>query len=271
MRVLVLGAGYVGGALAIQLTARGHKVEAVSRTSGVDITNIADLKRLGRDWDWVVNTVSSSRGGVEDYRRVFLEGTRHIIEWLSGSRLQKYVYTSSTSVYGQTEGSWVDETSLTQPHSETSRILFETEKLLSDLPAVILRVAGIYGPERGFLFQQYLRGEATITGHGSRYLNMIHRDDVVRALMDALERAATGETYNVADDQPVTQVEFFQWLSTTLNRAMPPFAPEPASRKRGVTNKRVSNRKLREQLGCELAYPSYRAGYRALIARLGGK
>ena len=247
MRVLVLGAGYVGGALAIQLTARGHKVEAVSRTSGVDITNIADLKRLGRDWDWVVNTVSSSRGGVEDYRRVFLEGTRHIIEWLSGSRLQKYVYTSSTSVYGQTEGSWVDETSLTQPHSETSRILFETEKLLSDLPAVILRVAGIYGPERGHLFQQYLKNEARIAGKGERLINMIHRDDVVGCIIAALTNGRPGEIYNAVDDEPVTQKVFFEGLADSLHKPMPPFCPDrtTSERKRGATNKRVLNQKLK--------------------------
>ena len=268
MRALILGAGYVGESLASQLAARGHKVEAVNRRTGVDITNIGDLRKLGRDWDWMVNTVSSGKGSVEEYRRVFLEGTRNIIEWLAGSSLQKYVYTSSTSVYGQADGSVVDETSATQPQSETSKILVQTEQLLPQLPAITLRVAGIYGPERGFLFQQYLRGGAVITADGSRYLNMIHRDDVVRAIIDALERGNAGEIYNIADDEPVTQLEFFQWLSKMLNRPMPPFAPEPVSRKRGITNKRVSNRKLREQLGCELAYPNYRAGYGALIAQL---
>lgn len=267
MRVLILGAGYVGQPLAAELGSRGHQVSAVGRHSGVDITNVADLKKLGRDWHWIINTVSSSKGGLDDYIRVFLDGTRNIIEWLHGASIAGYLYTSSTSVYGQTDGSVVDETSPTEPKSETSKVLVDAEELLRGFPAIILRLAGIYGPERGYLFQQYLRGKAAITGNGSRHLNMIHRDDVVRAIITALERGKPGEIYNVADDEPVTELEFFQWLSKTLDRPMPPFAPEPASRKRGITNKRVSNRKLRQELRCELAYPNYRTGYSALIAQ----
>src|SRR5688500_4683173 len=115
MRVLILGAGYVGVPLSAELASQGHQVRAVSRQSGVDIIKLADLKKLGTDWDWVINTVSSSKGDLEDYRRVFLEGTRNIIEWLSGASIQKYIYTSSTSVYGQTDGSVVNETSPTEP------------------------------------------------------------------------------------------------------------------------------------------------------------
>lgn len=268
MRVLILGAGYVGLPLSAELGSQGHEVCAVSRKSGVDITNPADLKELGYDWDGVVNTVSSSKGGVEDYRRIFLEGTRNIIEWLRSSSIKHYLHTSSTSVYAQTDGSLVDETSPTEPQSETSKMLVETEQLLRGHPAIILRVAGIYGPDRGHLFQQYLRNEATITGDGSRFLNMIHRDDVVRAIIAALQHGQPGEIYNVADDEPVTQLEFFQWLAKTLKRPLPPVAEEPSTRKRGLTNKRVSNRKLREQLRCELEYPNYRAGYGDLIAKL---
>jgi nucleoside-diphosphate-sugar epimerase len=268
MRVLILGAGYVGLPLSAELGSQGHEVCSVSRKSGVDITNPADLKELGRDWDCVVNTVSSSKGGPEEYRRIFLEGTRNIIEWLRGSSIKYYLHTSSTSVYAQTDGSLVDESSPTEPQSETSKILVETEQLLRGFPAIILRVAGIYGPERGHLFKQYLRNEATITGDGSRFLNMIHRDDVVRAIIAALEHGQPGEIHNVVDDEPVIQLEFFQWLAKTLKRPLPPFAEEPASRKRGLTNKRVSNRKLREQLRCELEYPNYRAGYGPIIAEL---
>ena len=267
MRVLILGAGYVGQPLAAELGSRGHKVCAVGRHSGVDITKVTDLKKLGRDWDWVINTVSSSKGGLDDYIRVFLDGTRNIIEWLHGASTVGSLYTSSTSVYAQADGSIVEETSPTEPKSETSKVLLEVEELLGGLPAIILRLAGIYGPERGYLFQQYLAGKATITGDGSRYLNMIHRDDVVRAIIAGLEHGKLGEIYNVADDEPVTELEFFQWLSKTLNRPLPPFAPAPASRKRGITNKRVSNRKLRKELGCELAYPNFRAGYTALISK----
>jgi len=288
MRVLIIGCGYVGLPLGAELVQRGHEVFGVRRdahsvhaleSSGIkplvaDITRRADLEKIPGSFDWVVNTVSSTKGGVEEYRAVYLEGTRHLIDWLSRQPPRKYVYTSSTSVYAQTDGSWVTEESATEPASDTGRLLVEAEQFLlnaaraANFPAVILRVAGIYGPDRGHLFQQYLRGEARITGDGSRLINMIHRDDVACAIIAGLERGETGEVYNVADDEPVTQREFFRWLSDQLGKPMPPkvelagLRPEEprsarlaTSRKRGATNKRVSNKKLRLELHCELKYP----------------
>ena len=289
MRVLIIGCGYVGLPLAAELVKAGHTVFGLRRTADdgklarhgiapiiADIVQPETLQNLPSDLDWVVNTVSSSKGGVEEYRRVYLDGTRHLIARLSGASLRKYVYTSSTSVYGQTDGAMITEDSPAEPQSETSRILVETEQVLasaarqSGFPAVTLRVAGIYGPARGHLFQQYLKGEARLDGDGSRLLNMIHRDDVIRAIITALERGVPGQVYNVADNEPVTQREFFAWLSDQLHMPMPPSADpaERATRKRGVTNKRVSNRKLRLELACELKYPTFRQGYLAEIARL---
>jgi nucleoside-diphosphate-sugar epimerase len=222
-----------------------------------------------------VNTVSSTKGGVEEYRQVYLEGTRHLIEWLSAAPPNKFVYTSSTSVYGQTDGSLVKETSPTEPVSETGKVLVEAEKLLltvakRKLPAVILRVAGIYGPERGHLFLQYVKNEARIAGKGDRIVNMIHRDDLVGVIIAALQSGRPGEIYNAVDDEPVAQIHFYRWLSETLGKWMPPFATgeENAARKRGVTNKKVSNRRLKMELGCRFQYPTFRQGYTAEITRL---
>jgi nucleoside-diphosphate-sugar epimerase len=288
VRALIVGCGYVGLPLGIELVRRGHEVFGLRRSdsrgeleqSGItpviaDITSREDFGKIPAPFDWVVNTVSSTKGGVEEYRAVYLEGTRHLIDWLAPQSPHQYVYTSSTSVYGQTDGSWVTEESPTEPKSETSQILVETEQLLlkatheMDFPATILRVAGIYGPERGHLFQQYLRGEAELSGDGSRLINMVHRDDVVAAIIAALERGTPGRVFNVADDEPVTQQEFFAWLSNQLAMPMPPRAEETNRvRKRGLTNKRVSNRKLRLELDCELKYPTFRQGYAAEIARL---
>ena len=95
-------------------------------------------------------------------------------------------------------------------------------------PAVILRVAGIYGPERGHWFKQFLKNEARIEGDGSRFLNMIHRDDVIGCIIAALENGTPGEIYNAVDDEPVTQLKFFQWLATELKRPLPPRLPADA-------------------------------------------
>ena len=290
MRVLILGCGYVGRPLGVALARAGHEVFGVRRgvegadelrAQGVtpviaDITRRTDLEKIPGSFDWVINTVSSTKGGVDEYRAVYLEATRQLIAWLSARPPQKYLYTSSTSVYAQTDGAWVTEESVTEPKGETSRVLVETEQLLlqaarvNNFPAIILRVAGIYGPGRGHLFQQYLRDEARLAGDGSRLINMIHRDDVVRAAIAALERGQPCKIYNVADDEPVTQREFFLWLSQQLGKPMPPPATEEENlrRKRGLTNKRVSNRRLREELRCELNFPTFRQGYAAEITGL---
>jgi nucleoside-diphosphate-sugar epimerase len=276
--------------LGAALNRLGHEVYGLRRSAGDeaalaaagirpllgDVTRPDALAALPGPFDWVVNAVSSGKGGVEEYRRVYLAGTRNLIEWLATTSLKKFVYTSSTSVYGQTDGSLVKESSATEPLSETSQVLVETEQLLlaaareRQFPAVIVRVAGIYGPDRGHLFQQYLRNEARIAGRGERLINMIHRDDVVGGVIAALRNGRPGEVYNLCDDEPVAQVHFFRWLSETLGKNMPPFSSEEenAARKRGVTQKKVSNRKARMELGWQLRYPTFRQGYTAEIQRM---
>jgi nucleoside-diphosphate-sugar epimerase len=289
MRVLIVGCGYTGLPLGAELVRQGHEVFGLRRSGSAaadlkatgiqplvgDVTRPEDLRKLSGPFDWVVNTVSSTKGGMDEYRQVYLAGTRNLIDWLQSMPIQRFVYASSTSVYGQTDGSLVKETSPTQPTSVTSQVLVETEKVLlavqqSGFPAVILRVAGIYGPERGHLFLQYLRNEARIHGKGERIINMIHRDDLVGVIVTALRHARAGEIYNAVDDEPVAQIHFFRWLSETLGKWMPPSATEAenAERKRGLTNKRVSNRKLKMELGYQFKYPTFRQGYSAEIQRL---
>ena len=99
---------------------------------------------------------------------------------------------------------------------------------------------------------------------------MIHRDDLVSALVAALKNGRAGEIYNAVDDEPVAQIHFLRWLSEALGKWMPPIAPEdePTQGKRGATNKKVSNRKLRMELGVHFKYPTFRQGYTAEITRL---
>jgi nucleoside-diphosphate-sugar epimerase len=290
MRVLIVGCGYVGLPLGAALASQGHEVFGLRRSANggetvaaagikpltADITDPASLAALPGPFDWVVNCVSSTKGGVEEYRQIYLQGTRNLLTWLKSSPPKKYVYTSSTSVYGQTDGLPVKETSPVAPPTETSQVLVETEALLLDaarqecFPSVILRVAGIYGPDRGHLFHQYMKNEARIAGDGSRIINMIHRDDLVGVLLLALKNGRPGEIYNAVDDEPVPQLHFFRWLSETLGKWMPPFATEAenAQRKRGLTNKRVQNRRLKMEIGYQFKYPTFRQGYTAEIKRL---
>jgi nucleoside-diphosphate-sugar epimerase len=301
MRVLIIGCGYVGLPLGVELVRQGHEVFGLRRSTAAenelkaagikplagDITRPEDLAKLPVPFDWLVNCVAASGGGAEDYRRVYLQGTQNLVEWLAPDSVprggisarqalpKKFVYTSSTSVYGQNDGKLVDENSPAEPIAETAQVLVETEKVLLDaaqkkkFPAVILRVAGIYGPNRGYWLKQYLRNEAKIEGDGERILNMIHRDDLVGVIIAALENGRAGEVYNAVDDEPVSQRDCFGWLTATLGKGLPPSAPEdPKARKRGATNKKVSNRKLKAELGYRFKYQSFREGYAAELQRL---
>lgn len=287
---MIVGCGYVGLPLGEELVRLGHEVVGVCRSAErgqavtraglravvADITRPVDVAGLPGPFDWVVNCAASGGGSAADYRQVYLEGTRNLLGVMADAPPKKYVYTSSTGVYGQNDGMGVKETSPTEPEAETARVLVETEGALMGafreraFPAVILRVAGIYGPGRGHLFKQYLRNEARILGKGERILNMIHRDDVVGLILAALRNGRPGEVYNAVDDEPVAEIHFFRWLSETLGKWLPPFAGdgETAERKRGITNKKVQNRKVKVELGYQFRYPTFRQGYTEEIRRL---
>lgn len=289
MKCLIVGCGYIGLPLGADLVRLGHEVfgvrrsgsaEAELKAAGIhplvaDITRPETFEKLPREFDWVVHCVAAG-GDAENYRQIYLEGTRRLVEWLSVAPPKKFVYTSSTSVYGQTDGSQVKESSPTEPKADTAKVLVETEKLLLEafqktkFPAIILRVAGIYGPDRGHRFKQFLKNEARIEGNGSRFLNMIHRDDVIGCIIAALKAGRPGEIYNALDDEPVSEKNFFEWLGATVGKYPPPSVPENTDegQKRGATNKRVSNRKLKMELGCQFKYPNFRKGYTAEIQRL---
>jgi nucleoside-diphosphate-sugar epimerase len=289
MRVLIVGCGYVGLPLGAELVRLGHEVfglrrnilaESELKAAGIqplfdDVTKLEKLAKLSHDFDWVVNCVAAG-GYAENYREVYLQGTSNLIEWLATNPPKKFVYTSSTSVYGQNDGSQIKESSPTEPVADTAKILVETEKILltavaeRQFPAVILRVAGIYGPDRGHWFKQFLKDAAHIEGDGGRFLNMIHRDDLIGCIIAALKNGRAGEIYNAVDDEPVSQLHFFQWLAQAVDKPMPPSEPKnpDAIPKRGVTNKRVSNRKLKMELGHRFKYPNFRIGYSAELLRL---
>ena len=292
MTVLIIGCGYVGLSLGQLLTRRGHSVYGMRRSGAADaemvnrgitpvqadITDPRHLRKLSPNYDAIINLVSSSKGGVEDYRQVYLEGTRNILRWLAGTKLSpglRYLYTSSTSVYAQADGSWVAEESPAEPDSPTSQMLIETERELltaraeRNFPAVLLRASGIYGPGRGHLFKQFLRGEASLRDDGSSWINMIHVDDLAAAIAHLLTLPdLPAPIYNLTDDEPVTQLDFFTWLAKALNRPLPPSAPADPNRKRGLTNKRVSNARLKST-GFRFTYPTFREGYAAEMRHLG--
>jgi len=287
MRVLIAGCGYVGLALGRHLAATGHAVAGIRRPGrdpaallaagiqpiGADLTRPADVARLPRAWDWVVLATAPDASDEAGYRAAYLEAARALVGHLRGSPPGALVFTGSTSVYAQTDGSEVDEASPAEPAAPTARVLRETEDFLANgavtgFPAIRLRIAGIYGPGRHRL-EAVRRGEARITGGGRRWVNVVHRDDLVTAIVAALARGRAGAVYNVADGAPATEREFLGWLHARLGCEVPPaeatLPPGSSARGRAWTDKRVAARRIREELGWQPRFPSFREGYEALI------
>ena len=263
--VFIAGCGFTGLATARLLHSRGwqvtggtHSPESAARlatepfpTLAVDITDRTALARLPR-FDAVIHCASSGRGGPDAYRSVYLGGARNLAEVLTPATL---LFTSSTSVYAQTDGSEVTEESPAKPDRETGRILRETEDFVLARGGIATRLAGIYGPGRSVLLKKFLSGDALIEGDGSRWINQIHRDDIASALCLLVERNARG-LFNVSDDRPLPQREIYAWLAHRFVRPLPPSGPIDPNRKRGWTHKRVSNAKLRA-LGWQPRHPSF--------------
>ncbi|PYJ14011.1 MAG: hypothetical protein DME93_01330 [Verrucomicrobia bacterium] len=267
-RVLIAGCGYIGQAAADLLHAAGWVVEGWTRSAesaaslsakpypvrGVDVSQLDRVAECARTFDAVVHCASSSGGDAEKYRRVYLYGARNLLETFRGSKL---LFTSSTSVYAQRDGSWVTEESDAKPMRETSRVLLETERLVLADSGVVARLAGIYGPGRSALLNKFLKGTAIIDPETDRFVNQVHRDDIAAALFLLLSREAEiAQIYNVVDDQPILQSECYRWLAQRLNRPLPPIGRSMQERKRGDSNKRVSNVKLRV-LGWTAQYPTF--------------
>lgn len=201
----------------------------------------------------VIHCASSGRGGAEQYRRVFLEGARGLIGAFPAAR---FLFTSSTSVYAQTDGEWVDETSPAEPARETGRILRETEEAVLVAGGTAARLSGIYGPGRSVQLQKFLEGTATIENGGGRWLNHIHRDDAASALLRFASPEAAPGIYNVSDGAPITQIDFYQRLAAHFGKPLPPPGPADLQRKRAWTSKRVRNERLRA-LGWTPRFPTY--------------
>lgn len=234
-------------------SARGMASEPFAVRAG-DVNDRAALRALG-SFDAVVDCVSSSRGGADAYRNVFLEGARSLLESVHPER---FVFAGSTSVYAQTDGAVVTEESPAQPLRETGCILRAAEEMVLAAGGFVARLAGIYGPGRWALLERFLDGRAVIEGGGERIVNQIHRDDAASALVFlASVPGVLPGIYNVVDDSPMTQREAYRCLSEHFGRPLPPDGPVDLSRKRGWTSKRVSNAKLRA-LGWAPEYPAFR-------------
>jgi nucleoside-diphosphate-sugar epimerase len=287
-RILIAGCGDLGATLGQALYTAGHQVWGLKRhpadlPQGIqpiaaDLTDPATLAHLPPDLDCLVYSAAAAGFSETQYQAAYVTGVRHLLEALrqAGQHLQRLLFTSSTSVYAQHQGEWVDEDSPAEAEGFSGRCIRQGEQLMwtSGWPAVAVRFGGIYGPGRTRLIDSVRDGTATCPEGAPIYTNRIHRDDCARVLEHLLQLPESEKLYIAVDDDPAPLHEVLDWLATQLGTpkphrvAQPPVKPgaetrrDPATRMRA--SKRCSNARLRAT-GFQFRYPGYRDGYAALL------
>lgn len=275
---LIVGCGDVGGRLAQQLLASGWQVSGLRRSveqlpQGVQpvAADLADAQ-MPATWpertpDYLVYCVAASQHDEAGYQAAYVDGMRHVLSWLAsrGQRPRRLLFVSSSSVFAQKDGEWVDETSVTAPEGYSGRLMLEAEQLAlaSGIPASVVRLTGIYGPGREWLLSQVRQGYRVVE-EPPLYGNRIHAVDAAGLLAYLIHADVRGvaldSCYIGVDDDPAPLFDVVNWLREYMG--VTEWSDEQRVRRTG--SKRCSNARARA-LGWVPQYPSYKEGYAAII------
>ncbi|CAN5759834.1 SDR family oxidoreductase [soil metagenome] len=286
MKTLILGCGYLGRRVGRLLLERGERVFGTVRSKisahgleswGIEpiLADVLDPGSLSKlpDADRMLYCVGFDRSAGIPMRTVSVDGLRNVLAHLPEG-CQRIVYAGSTSVYGQTDGDWIDETSLTRPSNESGRVSLDAERILwkeameHGLQAVVVRFVGLYGPGR-ILRRATLERSEPIAGDPSRFLNLIHIDDAAASAVAALDRGEEDRVYLACDDRPIERQEFYSLVAERIGAPAPRFeppAPGSPEAARDGANRRASNRRMKAELGVALRYPDIKVGVPAALA-----
>ncbi|MGE4335200.1 MAG: NAD-dependent epimerase/dehydratase family protein [Pigmentiphaga sp.] len=269
---LIAGCGDLGLRAAALLLAAGHRVHGLRRSPpatapaglqwhAADLTRPATLATLPAGITHVLYALTPGGRNEAAYRAVFIEGLQALTQQLAPS-LQRIVFASSSAVYGEHHGGWVDEATPVAPLAFNGRVLAEAEQWLASLSfeTVSLRLAGLYGPGRLSLLDRLRRGEARAPREPLHWANRMHADDAAAALAHLLALPAPAPTYIGCDDTPMPLHDLYQTLAGWVGAPQVEDGPPPQA----VGSKRLSNARLKAS-GFELRWPDSLAGYRALI------
>jgi nucleoside-diphosphate-sugar epimerase len=279
---LIFGCGYLGERVARRWVAAGHAVAALTRRperaellAAAGITPIlGDVLKPqslapAKSATTILFAVGHDARSVDSLNDVYVKGLANVLDSL-GPQVQRLVYISSTGVYGQTDGRWIDETAPAIPQRSGGKAHLAAEELLggSALAArsVVLRCAGLYGPGRIPRLDDLRQGKP-IAAAPDVYLNLIHIDDAAAATCAAAEHAAPSRLYLVSDGEPVLRRDFYGEIARRLQLAPPTFVPpaDAASRRAGGDNKRINSERMLRELSVPLQFPDYRAGLAAIL------
>lgn len=276
--LLIAGCGDLGTRLAHSMLDNSWQVYGLRRSTGSLSTGIIPIAgnlaeaSLPKSWpthrlDYVVYCVAAQESSESAYKTAYVTGLAHLCGWLAHCQQQprRLLFVSSTSVYGQQDGAWVDEDTPTQANNYSGQILLEAERYVEhlDYPGTVVRLTGIYGPGRQALINQVYKGYLP-PSTPCLYGNRIHVDDAASLLAFLLSTAERGGTldrlYLGVDDNPAPLHDVVTWLRTYLN-----ISNQTSSRRLGRTSsKRCRNTRIRA-LGWTPRYPSYREGYATLL------
>ena len=279
--LLSIGHGYTARALARIILPEGWRVIGTTRSresagtllsSGIDVlvwpgSDLCDA--IGQATHVLVSVPPGIDGDS------VLQGERDRL-LAHGKRLEWIGYLSTTGVYGDHGGGWVDESTCPFPSTERGRrrILAEAAWAKTGLPVHVFRLAGIYGPGRG-PFQKVLDGTARRVIKPGQVFSRIHVSDIARVLKASMERPDPGAIYNVCDDEPAPPEEVIACAARLLGVPVPEAVPfdkaelSPMARSFYTESKRVSNRKVKADLGVTLEFPDFRSGLEALLRQAG--
>lgn len=285
MEKLIIGCGYLGLRVANAWIAAGHQVAALTRSEtrakllsnhGIrpivgDICQPASLTGLPAA-ETIVFAVGYDRTSGYSQQAVYVDGLKNVLDRMAATT-RRLIYISSTSVYGQSGGEWVDETSECHPQQPGGECCLAAERIVSayfpdsgarerpDSSATILRFAGIYGPGRLLSRIESLRAGEPLAGRGDAWLNLIHVDDGVRAVLASDVLGQPSQTFLVTDNLPIQRSEYYGRLADLCGAPPPQFNPAvAASRGSGGINKRCRNQRMSEVLKVDLQYPTINEG-----------
>ncbi|MDD0976280.1 SDR family oxidoreductase [Pseudomonas fontis] len=280
--VLIVGCGDVGGRLAKQLLVDNWQVSGLRRNTGAlpaGVSAIAadlDSAQCPAEWptvapDYLVYCVAANQHDEAGYRLAYVEGLRTVLGWLAerGQQPRRLLFVSSSSVYAQQDGEWIDETAAAEPQGYSGTVMLEAEQLAlaSGIPASIVRLTGIYGPGREWLLSQVRQGYR-VTEEPPLYGNRIHAEDAAGLLAFLLKADLQGRTlddcYIGVDDAPEPLAEVVAWLREYMG--VTEWSEQERVRRTG--SKRCSNARSKA-LGWAPQYPSYKEGYAAILAGRG--
>lgn len=273
-RVLLAGCGDVGLRVARRLHAQGHAVYALRRrpppgeADGIhwlagDLTRPASLGALPEGLTRLVYLPTPEARAEAAYRAVFVDGLRGLLQGMDTHALMRVLFVSSSAVYGEHQGAWVDEDTVPQPMGFNGAVLLEAERWLAAQPyaSTVLRLAGLYGPGRLQLIDRLRAGNAPVPRGQSHWANRIHVDDAAAAIAHLLMLPDAQPRYLGVDDTPLPLDRLYDHLAVLAGAPAPPNGPPPT----GVGSKRLSNARLRAS-GFVPMWPDARQGYAALLA-----